>query len=320
MNRPLVLAGMWLLSGAIMRGAAADHSMPQKSVDYTILLKQLRLAEKLPSADLVQYHAISDIVQGDDFPTAMREAAKRKDDTALMEFYEARNDYLHGKVVKGTSLLSHACINGDADIVKLLLARGADVKAVNEEGWTALHHAADAGKAEILKILLDKKADVNARSTRELATPLMIAAGRFRGAPHDSESCVRLLLARGAHINAQTNDGETALMYAAHEGRVATVRLLLDEGADATQTDNKHKSALARVAEFATMDEYGKVTVTQDSTIMPVYKIELMDALIRHGKAMPGRYEPGVEAKVQQDGLNDFLTIIRLLRAARATL
>ena len=320
MNRPLVLVGMCLLSGAMAQGALADNTARQKSVDYTILLKQLRVAEKLPADDLVQYHAVSAIVQGDDFPAALREAATRGDDAALMKFYEARNGYLHGKGAKGTSLLSHACINGDADIVKSLLARGADVKAVNEEGWTALHHAANECQPEILKILLNTKADVNARAAPALTTPLMLATGCLRSPQGNSEACVRLLLAKGAHVNAQTNDGETALMWAAQAGSVETVRLLLEEGADATQTDNKHKSALARVAEFATLDEHGKVTVTQDSASMPVYKIDVMGALIRHGKAMNGEYMPGVEAKVQQDGLNDFRVIIRLLRAAGATL
>jgi len=43
---------------------------------------------------------------------------------------------------------------------------------------------------------------------------------------------VRLLLERGADINAKGNDGRTALYLAASGGHGPTVRLLLDRGAD----------------------------------------------------------------------------------------
>lgn len=68
MNRPLIFVGMWLLSGAIAQGALADNSAQQQPADYTILLKQLRVAEKLTADDLVQYHAVSESVQGNISP------------------------------------------------------------------------------------------------------------------------------------------------------------------------------------------------------------------------------------------------------------
>ena len=43
---------------------------------------------------------------------------------------------------------------------------------------------------------------------------------------------VKALLARGADVNAEEADGQTALMWAAAEGHVDVVRALLEAGAD----------------------------------------------------------------------------------------
>ena len=42
---------------------------------------------------------------------------------------------------------------------------------------------------------------------------------------------VKALLAKGADVNAKTNDGKTALMYAADKGYTEIVRLLKQAGA-----------------------------------------------------------------------------------------
>jgi uncharacterized protein len=60
-------------------------------------------------------------------------------------------------------------------------------------------------------------------------------AGNSHGSGHIPS--VRLLLDRGAKIEAKNNDGQTALMLAASETEVETVRLLLDRGANARAKD-----------------------------------------------------------------------------------
>ena len=58
----------------------------------------------------------------------------------------------------------------------LLLASGADVKAVSSAGFTALHLAAGNGKIESAKILLSAGADVTSTNNNG-ATPLALAVG-----------------------------------------------------------------------------------------------------------------------------------------------
>ena len=76
-----------------------------------------------------------------------------------------------------------------------------------------------------MKLLLERGADVNAANKRK-STPLFWSL-------HD-ESKVRLLLDSGASISAKTIDGRTPVYQAASMAdAVPILRLLLDKGADA---------------------------------------------------------------------------------------
>ena len=79
---------------------------------------------------------------------------------------------------KGNFLMSplmHAV--EDLEMVKLLIAHGADVNQKNFRGATALMGAAAAGPASVVKYLIEKGADVNARD-QDGATALMTAEHR----------------------------------------------------------------------------------------------------------------------------------------------
>ncbi len=58
--------------------------------------------------------------------------------------------------------LFKAAIYGDAEAVKSLLAKGADVNAKDKGGGTALMMAINNNHAGVVRLLIDKGADVNA--------------------------------------------------------------------------------------------------------------------------------------------------------------
>jgi ankyrin repeat protein len=104
----------------------------------------------------------------------------------------------------GENAMMLAALNGDLDLVKLLIAKEAEV---NKKGWAPLHYAAANGHDDIVKLLLDHDAYIDAGSPNG-TTPLMMAA---RGG---HISTVKLLLDSGADLNVKNQIGMNALDFA----------------------------------------------------------------------------------------------------------
>ena len=84
--------------------------------------------------------------------------------------------------------------------------------SVKKDGWSPLHYAATGGSAAIVKLLLSKGAPLEARSPNG-STPLMMAAR------YGNEEAVDALLAAGADRLARNDLGMDASAFAASAGR-----------------------------------------------------------------------------------------------------
>ena len=84
--------------------------------------------------------------------------------------------------------------------------------AVNKDGWSPLHYAATGGSAAIVKLLLSKGARLEARSPNG-STPLMLAAR------YGNEEAVDALLAAGGDRTLKNDLGMDASAFAASAGR-----------------------------------------------------------------------------------------------------
>ncbi|KAI3326879.1 hypothetical protein HD806DRAFT_374406 [Xylariaceae sp. AK1471] len=106
------------------------------------------------------------------------------------------------------------------DMVRLLLAYGADPGATSDGGWTPLHNAAQSGYTSVAALLLEAKANVNAELSNGM-TPLHWAA--FNG----FEDTVRLLLTQ-PDVNIAVKDGfdRTPMLCAAEKHHADIVQLL----------------------------------------------------------------------------------------------
>ncbi|HLM23714.1 MAG TPA: ankyrin repeat domain-containing protein, partial [Pyrinomonadaceae bacterium] len=133
-----------------------------------------------------------------------------------------------------------------AEKVKLLVGRGAQVNTRDEQGKTALVHAVDRGDVEVVESLLQAGADASVLDQKG-ATALMYALQE--PPPYNPEETAkltkrrievaRLLLLRGkiGDVNTQNEDGETLLMRAVNLAEPELVKALLDHGADVNRND-----------------------------------------------------------------------------------
>src|SRR5438093_8137222 len=105
----------------------------------------------------------------------------------------------------GSSPVADAAMQGNRDAVRALLKQAADVNAAQGDGMTALHWAAQKNDAELARMLLYAGANVKATTRINGYTPLLLAA-RAGGA-----AVMGPLLDAGADANGATSNGTTAL-------------------------------------------------------------------------------------------------------------
>lgn len=140
--------------------------------------------------------------------------------------------------------LQAAASSGNEDLLNFLIDQGLPVDTPTPNGWTPLFIAARDGRAEAAKLLLFRGADVNAR-TDQNATPLtMVLTQKF---PTEKErlSLLEYILKRGANLALQDAYGHTPLYYALHTQNPEALRLLLEYGA---QPDAESRRVLAQTA------------------------------------------------------------------------
>lgn len=124
--------------------------------------------------------------------------------------------------LQGTPLIAAASV-GRPDIVWRLLERGFNPKATTEiDNQTALYQAAERGHIQVVELLsLKTEKDIFTWSTW---TPLHVAAISGHAL------IVKCLLNAEFNQNAQTNAKMTALAYAAQQGHLGVMKVLLEWG------------------------------------------------------------------------------------------
>lgn len=153
--------------------------------------------------------------------------------------------------------LNTAIRDGNLTHVKSLLAKGANINAPDADGTTPLMHAVVNAEADCVKLLLDQGADPNL-SNKAGATALMWAVNDLKkvqllpakganvnAVSQDAKSpllmalrlpnampVVQALLAKGANVNQADKDGLTPLMVAGFSGKLDLVQMLIAKGAD----------------------------------------------------------------------------------------
>jgi ankyrin repeat protein len=150
-------------------------------------------------------------------------------------------------LLSGETPLMVAARSGNPDVVEQLLDHGANIDAAATHQQTALMWAVAQKHANVVEVLLDHGAGVHARSqtwSQMMAVPPHGYAGNNKMIPHGGDTALifaaragdlasaKLLVAAGANVNDADAWGVSATVLAAHSGYRDLVEFLIANGAD----------------------------------------------------------------------------------------
>jgi hypothetical protein len=166
-------------------------------------------------------------------------------DYDTVKYYLDQGVSANAREYQNHSPLHWAVTNNRVEIVKLLIERGADVRAkYDDDEHTVLHMAMLHPSKELAQVLIEHGANINAKDTFGY-TPLHIAllqqSAPYQRSPHSyfglagkqeqvSIELLEYLLQQGADVNARSETGMTAIQIAQNKSPEAA-RLLQSYGA-----------------------------------------------------------------------------------------
>ena len=239
--------GQTQLAKTLLSKGAASKNNYKSEAEMLVTVTNFALLEAASRTNLAQVKAQLDA--GADI-----NSRSRLGKTPLMlavEYGYGRSDVPQLLIEKGANLnavdndgntaLMIAIDRNNTEAAQLLLKNKAAVSPRNKDGRTALHIAAAGVRRQPVGWLLAAGPDVTASSAGvdlqgldvnapdgSGRTPLMLAADNEGYVPDD---VMELLLSKGARIDAQDPNGNTALILAARAGSMAGVEYLLQKGA-----------------------------------------------------------------------------------------
>lgn len=156
---------------------------------------------------------------------SLYEAIRDNNSKKVKSILAKNSELVHSSRRYGSPLLI-AAEGGFTDIIKVLLKHGADLNAVDSNGWSPLISACHFNHNEAVNVLLECGADPNLKC--QLGNTSMHAA-----ALNNNVKNMKALKDHGACVNSVNVDGWAPIHRATYSNRTNAVKFLLDEcGAD----------------------------------------------------------------------------------------
>jgi ankyrin repeat protein len=245
--------------------AGADIDEPDRKKE-TPLIKAIKGGHDEAARFLILAGAVTHLMDGSN-RMALTHAARSGSDTLVRELIASfedleQADLINHKDSDGMSALMHACANGHAHIVEVLiqtaktlaesgqLEEGLAIEDSDNMRKNALMHASASGSAATVNVLTSLGVELNAQDL-EGATAIMHAAR------HSHFAVINALIAANpgtdamaaADINLATREGESPLMAAAFTNHFPTVSaLLVQPGICGDAMDSMGRNALMYAA------------------------------------------------------------------------
>lgn len=178
--------------------------------------------------------------------------AVRNGHADIVELLVSKGAHLVSATAKKDRLLHEAASQGHQKVLDLLVAHGLKLETLDDEGNSLLHAAARGVQPETISYLFAHGANVRVVNHAG-KTPLHAFASvddpeieRPANFLDRVRSVGRLLIDAGSDVNAKDKSGWTPLHYAAVNGQVEIAALLLEAGADVNARNQGNETPLKR--------------------------------------------------------------------------
>jgi uncharacterized protein len=159
--------------------------------------------------------------------------------------------FCFGDEKNGWSVLHQAVYDNDLTVIEKSIKEDSTlVDQQSNAGITPLHIAVKLRRMDIVKMLLAKGADIDVQDNNGL-TPLHYAIGQ------NQEELSKYLITMGADMDIQNSEGITPLHQAAFRGNVALIQFMLDNNANVDTLNNQGATACQLAFAKKNMGAYG---------------------------------------------------------------
>jgi ankyrin repeat protein len=214
---------------AAIKAGDADHIKPLLAADPS--LAAARTDEGISAIMLALYYnksAIAELLIEAGIVPDIYEATSTGRLDRVKELVQADPALVNSWSADGFTALHYAAFFNHPSLAEYLLQAGASVNAVSRNNMKVmpLHSAVATGAVEVVRLLIAHGADVNARQQDEF-TPLHGAA------ENGNIEIVQMLLAANASVNSRKEGGITPLGIAEEKQREEVITLLRKHGGTA---------------------------------------------------------------------------------------
>ncbi|XP_013394577.1 ankycorbin [Lingula anatina] len=175
--------------------------------------------------------------------TALHYCAETENVRCAELLLAAAPELLNEKDADGYSTLHLAVQISNKPLFQLLIQRGANVNAVDNEKHTAVHWAAVCGNAEMLELLIAQKANPSTPDSHT-AYPIHYAAQMCGSDEAVGIKIMSKLLSKGVPVDCIDQDERQPLLWAASGGSCKACKVLIEAGAKVESSDKDGLTAL----------------------------------------------------------------------------